>query len=51
MSTDDKTEFEDSYDVSKYDHPSVVVDVLIFTIEDEQLKIILVKRGISPYCL
>lgn len=37
------------YDSSEYEHPSVTVDVLIFTIQDNDLKIILIKRGIEPF--
>lgn len=33
----------------KYPHPAVTVDVLIFTIDDNQLKVVLVKRGIPPF--
>jgi len=37
------------YDVSKYERPSVTVDVLLFTIDNEELKILLVKRNEPPY--
>lgn len=37
------------YDVSKYERPSVAVDVLLFTIEDGQLKVLLVKRNEEPF--
>lgn len=37
------------YDISKYERPSVTVDVLIFTIEDNELKVVLVKRAIEPF--
>jgi 8-oxo-dGTP diphosphatase len=53
-------QFLRSYDVSIYDRPSVTVDMLIFTVVDEQienyrklpeksLKLLLVKRGVHPY--
>jgi 8-oxo-dGTP diphosphatase len=53
-------EFLRSYDVSIYNRPSVTVDMLIFTVVDEQkenyrklpeksLRLLLVKRGIHPY--
>lgn len=53
-------EFLRCYDVSIYDRPSVTVDMLIFTVVDEQkenyrklpeksLKLLLVKRGGHPY--
>lgn len=32
-----------------FEHPAVTVDVLIFTIKDDALKIILTKRGFEPY--
>jgi len=37
------------YDVSKYDKPSVAVDILLFTIEDGELKLLLVKRNEEPF--
>lgn len=40
---------EENYDPSKYEHPSVTVDVLIFTIQENELKIVLVKRGLEPF--
>lgn len=39
----------EKYDVSKFDRPSVTVDVLIFTIDENKLKIILVKRSEWPF--
>jgi 8-oxo-dGTP diphosphatase len=33
----------------EYPHPAVTADVVIFTIRDEQLKVLLIKRGGSPY--
>jgi 8-oxo-dGTP diphosphatase len=33
----------------KYEKPSVTVDVLLFTIEEEELKILLVKRSLPPF--
>jgi len=38
-----------SYDATKYDRPSVTVDVVIFTILDEKLKVMLIKRKAWPY--
>ncbi|MGV8119345.1 MAG: NUDIX domain-containing protein [Vulcanimicrobiota bacterium] len=38
-----------SYDPSKYEHPSVTVDIVIFTVQDNDLKILLVKRKYWPY--
>ena len=33
----------------KYPHPAVSVDVAIFTIRDEALKVLLIRRGQPPY--
>lgn len=33
---------------SQYPSPTVMVDIVIFTVEDETLKVLLVKRGIEP---
>jgi 8-oxo-dGTP diphosphatase len=35
--------------VTRYDRPSVTVDVVIFSILDEQLKVLLIKRKAWPY--
>lgn len=37
------------YDVTRYERPSVTVDVVIFSILDEMLKVLLVKRKAWPY--
>jgi len=42
-------ETKQSYDVTKYDRPSVTVDVVIFTILDDMLKMLLIKRKSWPY--
>lgn len=53
-------EFLSGYDASKYDRPSVTVDMLVFTVMNEMkksyrklpeksLKILMVKRGDHPY--
>lgn len=39
----------EGYDVTKYERPSVTVDVLLFSIIDGSLKILLVKRNEEPY--
>ncbi len=36
-------------DINMYPHPFVTVDVLIFTIDDKQLKLVLVKRNLDPF--
>lgn len=42
-------EFLSTYDKSIYEKPSVAVDLLVFTIEDDRLKIVLVERNEHPY--
>jgi len=53
-------EFLASYDASKYERPSVTVDMLVFTVADEEadnyrklpnksLKVLLIKRGEHPF--
>ncbi|MCI0399082.1 MAG: NUDIX hydrolase [Chloroflexi bacterium] len=37
------------YDASKYDRPSVTVDVVIFSLIEEDLKVLLVQRKNSPF--
>lgn len=42
--------FLSSYDASKYERPSVTADIVIFTLdEDDDLNILLIKRGGYPY--
>ena len=38
-----------SYDPSQYEHPSVTVDIVIFTIQNEELKMLLARRKHWPY--
>jgi len=33
----------------EYEKPSVTVDIVIFTIKDNELKVLLVKRGAKPF--
>ena len=50
LSHPEEAEFLRNYDVSKYDRPSVSVDIVIFTLdEDDDLNILLIKRGNYPY--
>ncbi|MBU1198393.1 MAG: NUDIX domain-containing protein [Nanoarchaeota archaeon] len=42
-------ETAETYDASKYERPSVTTDILIFTIQGTQLKILLVKRKSWPF--
>ena len=39
----------EKYSTEKYERPSVTVDVLVFTIVGDELKILLVKRAAWPY--
>lgn len=39
----------EKYEVTKYERPSVTVDVLLFTIDEGELKILLVKRKEDPF--
>ncbi len=39
----------ETYDITQYERPSVTVDVVIFSILDEELKVLLIKRKIWPY--
>jgi 8-oxo-dGTP diphosphatase len=39
----------ETYDPTQYERPSVTVDVVIFSILDEQLKVLLVKRKAWPH--
>ncbi len=42
-------EYLESYNPQEYDRPSIAVDLLIFTIEDDRLKIVLVEREEHPF--
>lgn len=44
-----QAEFLKQYDASKFDRPSVTVDLVIFTAIDDDLKVLLVRRGQQPY--
>jgi 8-oxo-dGTP diphosphatase len=39
----------ETYDVTQYERPSVTVDVVIFSILNEDLKVLLIKRKIWPH--
>jgi ADP-ribose pyrophosphatase YjhB (NUDIX family) len=41
-------EFLEQYDPAKYERPSVTVDMLIFTIMDNKLKLLMIKRADHP---
>ena len=36
-------------DIHKFEKPSVTTDIVIFTIQDDNLKVLLIKRGIEPF--
>lgn len=40
---------EKTYDINKFDRPSVTTDIIIFSIIDDKLKVLLVKRSIWPF--
>lgn len=49
-STEERTdETAENYDPSRYDRPSVTVDVVIFTLIERELHVLLVKRRRWPY--
>lgn len=39
----------EDYDVTKFERPSVTVDIILFTVKKEELKILLVKRNLKPF--
>ncbi len=45
----DIPETAETYDVSKYERPSVTIDVVIFSILDDELKVLLIKRKSWPH--
>ncbi|MFA6089440.1 MAG: NUDIX hydrolase, partial [Candidatus Woesearchaeota archaeon] len=40
---------EEKHDSLKYEKPFVTVDIVIFTIQNEALKVLLIKRGEPPF--
>ncbi len=36
-------------DIKKYQKPSVTADIVVFTIKDDDLKILLIKRNLEPF--
>jgi 8-oxo-dGTP diphosphatase len=42
-------ELPDNYDASMYERPSVTVDVVIFSLAGEDLKVLLIRRGGRPF--
>jgi len=43
------TDLAAEYDVSKYERPSVTVDIVLFTIRERRLNVLLVRRGQWPF--
>lgn len=39
----------ENYDVTRYDRPSVTVDVVVLSLVDDDLKVLLIKRKGAPY--
>ena len=46
---DSEKEFLSSYNKNEYGKPSVAVDLLVFTVKDDRLKIVLVRRSEHPF--
>jgi len=38
-----------NYDKNKYERPSVTVDIVIFTVTENDLKVLLIKRKLPPF--
>lgn len=43
------TDIPENYDPSHYDRPSVTVDVVIFSLVDDDLQVLLIKRKFAPF--
>ena len=37
------------YDITKFERPSVTVDIVLFTIKNKDLKTLLIKRNVEPF--
>ena len=42
-------EYLRSYDKNEFDRPSVAVDLLVFTVHEDRLKVVLIERSEHPY--
>ena len=42
-------EYLENYDPSAYERPSVTVDILLFTVDAEELKVLLIRRDTMPF--
>ena len=47
--TQSEQQYLQNYDPSQYEHPSVTVDILIFTVSDRKLRLLLIRRNEYPY--
>lgn len=45
----EKADVPENYDPSDYERPSVTVDVVIFSLVEEDLQVLLIRRKYSPY--
>ena len=45
----EEKQFLEQYDSSVFEKPSVAVDILIFTIEDDELKVVMIEREEFPF--
>ena len=46
LSMHSEQQYLNNYDPSLFEHPSVTVDILIFTVWDKKLRLLLIKRNI-----
>lgn len=49
MRNQTEEQFLASYDENRYKKPKAMVDIVIFTVQDDKLKVLLIKRGEHPY--
>ena len=49
LSVEAEDEFLKKYNAEEFKRPSVAVDILVFTIKDDKLKLLLIKRGAHPF--
>ena len=42
-------QYLENYDPSQFEHPSVTVDILIFTVSDKKLRLLLIRRNEHPF--
>lgn len=49
LSMHSEQQYLNNYDPSLFEHPSVTIDILIFTVWDKKLRLLLIKRNIYPF--